>query len=137
MLFIIYANTLFFVLLGWSALIIEYLLIYSLSSLSGIVEPKNVSDKQIVSMLFALINASIKITLTKWWAEIPLRFQWQKFSLHRTWTDFNITCCSNNSKWCKLKEYMARIRWIKSNSFRNFKRKNSLIIKKETVRTVH
>ena len=31
--------------------------------LSGIVEFKNVSDKQMMSMFFALINASIKGTL--------------------------------------------------------------------------
>ena len=59
----------------------EYPLIYSLSSLSGIVESKNVSDKQMMSMLFALINASIKGILTKSRGAIPLRFQWQKFSL--------------------------------------------------------
>ena len=34
-----------FVLLVWSALIIEYPVTYSLSSLRGIVESKNVSDK--------------------------------------------------------------------------------------------
>ena len=65
-----------FVLLRWSALIIEYPLIYSLSSLSGIVESKNVSVKEMMSMLFALINASIKVNLTKSWAAIPLRLQW-------------------------------------------------------------
>ena len=65
-----------FVLGGWSALIIEYPLIYSLSSLSGIVESKNVSVKEMMSMLFALINASIKVNLTKSWAAIPLRLQW-------------------------------------------------------------
>ena len=50
-------------------------------TLSGIVESKNVSGKQMMSMFFALINASIRSTLTKSWAAIPLRFQWQKFSL--------------------------------------------------------
>ena len=67
-----------FVLLGWSALIIKYPLIYSLSSFSGIFESKNLSDKQMISMLFTLINAC------------TLRFQCQKFSLkdftgHLTW----------------------------------------------------
>ena len=42
-----------FVSLGWSALIIEHALIYSFLSLSGIVESKIVSDKQIMSMFFA------------------------------------------------------------------------------------
>ena len=61
----IYANTSSFCVtwmtLGWSALIIEYPLIYSPSSLSGIFESKYVSEKQMMSMLFALINASIKV----------------------------------------------------------------------------
>ena len=62
-------------------------------------------------MLFALINTSIKVTLTKLWATIPLRFQCQRFSfegfigpgLISMWPD-----CSS-SKWCKLKDYMTRI----------------------------
>ena len=91
-----------FVLLEWSALI-KYPLIYSLSSLSGIIKSKNVSYKQMVSMLFALINASIRGTLTKSWPAIPLRFQWQKFSLE----DFigpgliSMSSDCNNRKWCK------------------------------------
>ena len=52
-----------FVLLEESAFIIEHLLIYGVSSLSRIVESKNVSDKQMMSMLFALINVSIQGTL--------------------------------------------------------------------------
>ena len=64
-----------FVLLGWPVLIIEYPLIYGLSSLSGIVESKNVSNKLMMSMLFPLINASIKGTLAKQLAGIPLRYQ--------------------------------------------------------------
>ena len=117
---------------------VTYPLIYNLSSLNGIVESKNVSGKQMMPMLFASINAS-KVTLTKSWAAIPLRFQWQKFSLE----DFlgpgliSMSLDCSNSKWCKLKEYMTRIQRIKSNSFDHFKRKNSLIIKKETERTVH
>ena len=128
-----------FVLLGWFALIIWYPLIYSLSSISGIGESKKVSGNHMMSMLFALINASIKGTLIKSWAAIPLRFQWQKFSFE----DFigpgliSMPPDCNNSKWCKLKEYMTRIQWIKSNSFGKFKRKNSFIIKKGTERTVH
>ena len=121
-----------FVLLGWSALIIKYPLIDSLSSLSRIVESKNVPGKHMISMLFALINASIKGTLTKSWAAIPLRFQWQKFSLE----DFigpgliSISPDPNNSKW------WLECSELKSSSFGNFKRKNSLIIKKEIERTV-
>ena len=90
---------------GWFALIIEYPIKYSLSSLSGIVEPKNVSDKRMMSMLFALINASIKGTLTKPWAAILLRFQWQKFSLE----DFivpgliSMSCDCNDTEWDKSK----------------------------------
>ena len=100
-----------FVLLGWSALIIEYPLIYSVSWLSGIAESKNVSDKQMISMLFALINASIKGALTKSWVDIPLRFQWKKLNLE----DFiepgliSMSPDCNYSKSCKFKEYMSRI----------------------------
>ena len=39
------------------------------------------SDEETMSMLFTLINASIKCTLTKSWAGISLRFQWRKFGL--------------------------------------------------------
>ena len=37
--------------------------------------------KKMMSMIFAFINASIKGALTKSWAAIALRFQWEKFSL--------------------------------------------------------
>ena len=105
------------------------------SPLSGIVKcfwqtNKNVSDKQIMSMLFTLINILNKGTLTKSWATIrdfnftiEMRFQWQKFSLE----DFigpgliSMLPDCNNSKWCKIKEYIIRMHWIKSNSFSNFK----------------
>ena len=80
-----------------------------MSSLSGIDESENVSDKQMMSMLFALINASIKGILTKSWAVTPLRFQWQKFGLEdfigpgliSMWPD------CNKSKCWKLKEFMT------------------------------
>ena len=55
--------------------------VYSFSLLYGIVESKNVSDKQMILMLLALLNASIKGTLTKSWAAILLRFLWQKLNL--------------------------------------------------------
>ena len=58
-----------FVLLGWSALIVKYPVVYSPSSFSGNVESKYFSDKQMMSILFFLIGASIKDTLTK----LPLR----------------------------------------------------------------
>ena len=58
------------VLRGWSVLIVKYPVVYSLSSLSGNVESKYFSDKRMMSVLFFLIDASIKGTLTK----LPLRF---------------------------------------------------------------
>ena len=45
-----------------------------------IVESKNVS-KQVKSILFPLINASIKGNSTKSRVAIAFRFQWQKLSL--------------------------------------------------------
>lgn len=56
-------------------------LIYSLLSLSWIVDFEHVSEKQMMSVLFVLIKASIAGTLIKSGATISLKFQWQKFSL--------------------------------------------------------
>ena len=47
-------------LLGWFALSIECPFTYTLSPSSGIVESKNVSDEQMMSILFALISALLK-----------------------------------------------------------------------------
>ena len=58
-----------------------------------------------MSMLFALINASVKGTLTKPWAAILLRFQWQKFS-HEDFIVPGLISMSrdcNDTKWGKSK----------------------------------
>ena len=56
--------------------------------------------------LIVLINVSIKVTLTKSLAAIPLWFQWQKFiGLGLIW----VSPDCDNSKLCKLEQYMTRI----------------------------
>ena len=110
-----------FVWLGWSVFIIEYHLIYNLSSMGGVGESKNVSD--------CFNKFSIKVTLTKSLAAMPLRFQWQKF-IGTGLISMSPDC--DNSKLCKLEQCMTRI--FKSNSF---KQKNILIIKKRTEKTEH
>ena len=67
--------------LAWSAqlsLIWLPLYIYSLLSSSGIVQSKNVSDKQMMPMLLTLINVSIKGALRKSLGVLLLIFQGQK-----------------------------------------------------------
>ena len=64
-----------------------------------------------MSILFALINAFVKGFLTKSWALYHWDSNGKKFSLE----DFigpgliSMSPDCNNSKWCKLKEYMTRI----------------------------
>ena len=91
--------------------------------MGGIGESENVSD--------CFNKFSIKVTLTKSLAAIPLRFQWQKF-IGLGLISVSPDC--DNSKLCKLEQYMTRIWSIKRNSF---KRRNIFVIKKRTEKTVH
>ena len=64
-------------LFGWSALSNEYPFICMFRSSSGMVESKNVSDRQTMSTLLVVIKVSINDILIKPWAASPFRFQRQ------------------------------------------------------------
>ena len=73
-----------------------------ISSLSRIVESKKFSDKQMMSVFFTLINASIKATLSitlritlSITSHVPMA-KAQSGRFHGTWTDFNVTHCKNS-----------------------------------------